>query len=108
MQERRRANRLRTDIKVRWETLKTQGRGLVCDLSASGCFVLSGGEVTQGELARLDLAISDELVTVWGNVVYTINEMGFAVRFLFGGQEEEHFMKVIKNLEATSPDEPAV
>jgi hypothetical protein len=98
MQERRRANRLRTDIPVRWETLKTQGRGFVCDLSTSGCFVLSGGEVTRGELARLDLLMSDEIVSVWGTVVYAISEMGFAVRFLFGGHDEEDFLKAIRPL----------
>lgn len=102
MQERRSANRLRTNIHVRWETLKTQGRGTVCDLSSSGCFVLSGGEVARGELARLDLRVSDEMVTVWGTVVYGIGEMGFAVRFLFGGRDEEDFIKAIRVLEATA------
>lgn len=105
MQERRSANRLRTNINVRWETLKTQGRGFVCDLSSSGCFVLSGGEVTQGELIRLNLLVSDEMVTVWGTIVYTIGEMGFAVRFLFGGREEEDFMKAIRVLEAAAANE---
>jgi hypothetical protein len=102
MQERRSANRLRTDINVRWETLKTQGRGFVCDLSSSGCFVLSGGELTQGELIRLTLLVSDEIVTVWGTIVYTIGEMGFAVRFLFGGPEEEEFIRAVKVLEAAA------
>ena len=105
MQERRRAQRLRTNINVRWETLKTQGQGSVCDLSASGCFVLSGGEVTPGELTRLDMRVTDELLTVWGTVVYTISEMGFAVRFLFGGQDEEDFMKAIRALEAAAARE---
>jgi PilZ domain len=105
MQERRSANRLRTNINVRWETLKTQGRGLVCDLSSSGCFVLSGGEVMRGELARLDLRVSDEMVTVWGTVVYVIGEMGFAVRFLFGGSDEEDFVKAIRVLEAAAASE---
>jgi len=105
MQERRSANRLRTDISVRWDTLKTQGRGLVCDLSSSGCFVLAGGEVAQGELVRLDLLLSDEIVTVWGTVVYTVREMGFAVRFLFGGRDEDEFMKALRALEAAAANE---
>lgn len=105
MQERRSANRLRTNINVRWETLKTQGRGFVCDLSSSGCFVLAGGDVTRGELARLDLRVSDEMVTVWGTIVYTIGEMGFAVRFIFGGRDEEDFMKALRVLEAAAANE---
>ena len=58
-----------------------------------------------GELARLDLRVTDEMLTVWGTVVYGIKEMGFAVRFLFGGQDEEHFIKAIRVLEAAAARE---
>ena len=88
MEERRSAQRLRTNISVRWETLKSQGRGSVCDLSASGCFVLTGGEVISGELARLDFLFNEKVTVVWGNIVYSISEMGFAIRFLFAGEKD--------------------
>ena len=61
--------------------------------------------MTPGELARLDLRVADEMLTVWGTVVYSINEMGFAVRFLFGGQEEEDFIKAIRLLETAAARE---
>ena len=67
---------------------------------------MTGGEVTPGELARLDMRVTDEMLTVWGTVVYAIGEMGFAVRFLFGGREEEDFMKAIRLLEAAAANEP--
>ena|GEM_PF-4734770 len=67
---------------------------------------MTGGEVTQGELTRLDLRVTDEMLTVWGTVVYAVSEMGFAVRFLFGGREEEGFMKAIRVLEAAAANEP--
>ena len=82
MQERRTAPRLRTNISARWETLKSQGRGSVCDLSSGGCFVLTGGEVLAKDLVRLELILDDQIVTVWGYVVYHIQEMGFALRFV--------------------------
>lgn len=82
MQERRTAPRLRTNISVRWETLKSQGRGSVCDLSSGGCFVLTGGELEAKDLVRLELVLNDQIVTVWGYVVYQVREMGFAVRFV--------------------------
>ena len=82
MQERRGAHRLRTNINARWETLKTQGRCSVCDLSSTGCFVLTGGEVSPRELVRLELIAGEEIVNAWGHVVYHIREMGFAVRFV--------------------------
>ncbi len=62
--------------------------------------------MTPGELARLDLRVTDEMLTVWGTVVYAVGEMGFAVRFLFGGREEEDFMKAIRVLEAEAANEP--
>jgi hypothetical protein len=82
MQERRTAPRLRTNISARWETLKSQGRGSVCDLSSGGCFVLTGGDVDAKELVRLELILDDKIVSLWGYVVYRVLEMGFAVRFV--------------------------
>lgn len=82
MQERRNAPRLRTNISARWETLKSQGRGSVCDLSAGGCFVLTGGDAEAKDLVRLELILDDKIVSVWGYVVYQVLEMGFALRFV--------------------------
>ena len=86
MQERRTANRYRASLNVRWETLRAQGRGAVCDLSSSGCFVLAGGEITTGDLVKLELIVADDVTTLWGQVVYQVPEMGFAARFVFGSE----------------------
>ena len=99
MEERRSAERLRTNLQVRWQTLRTEGRGSVCDLSVSGCFVLTGGEVSPRELVRMDLLLPQEVVTLWGNVVYSLSEMGFAVRFLFSGKDQETFEASFRALE---------
>ena len=88
MQERRTTERIRTNLKARWEALTSHGRGAVWDLSEGGCFVLTGGEVTTGELVRLEIHFSDRVDLVWGKVVYAIAEMGFALRFAFGNQDE--------------------
>jgi hypothetical protein len=89
MQERRTAERVQLNLGARWEGLRTQGRGAVSDLSSSGCFVLSGGEVTVGELIRLEINFPDEPATVWGRVVYSVAEIGFALRFAFGNEDEQ-------------------
>ena len=96
--ERRSAERLRTNINVRWETLKTEGHGSVCDLSASGCFVLGGGQIIQGELIQMCLILEDKIVTVWGQVIYAINEMGFAVRFVCGAGDQERIHALLSKL----------
>ena len=97
MQDRRDTPRFHTNLPVRWESLTTQGRGTIGDFSASGCFVLTGGEVTPRELIRLEL-IADRRTTLWGQVVYQINEMGFAVRFVFGNEADR---RAVSSLIAT-------
>lgn len=93
MQERRAAERLRTDLSASWEALRTQGRGTVCDLSSLGCFVLTGAEVRQGELIRLEVHSAEEAVSLWGQVVYAIAEMGFALRFVFRSEADQNALQ---------------
>jgi|ERR1051326_1911552 hypothetical protein len=89
MEERRNAERVRLNLRARWETLTAQGRGSVCDLSSTGCFVLSGGRVDDGQLVRLEIYFPAGLASLWGTVVYSVAEMGFAVRFKFPGDKEK-------------------
>ena len=60
-----------------------QGRGSICDLSSTGCFILTGGDVTPGELIRLEIHFPNQIALVWGQVIYAIAEMGFALHFAF-------------------------
>jgi len=92
MQERRTAERVRLNLNARWEGLRTQGRGAVSDLSSTGCFVLSGGQVTNGELIRLQIDFPAEIGTVWGQVVYSVAEIGFALRFGFENQDDKRML----------------
>ena len=101
MEERRSAQRLHTNLNVRWESLKSQGRGSVCDLSAGGCFVLSGGEITPGELIQMQLFAGDEIVGLWGQIIYVVSEMGFAVRFVFARDDEQRLRSLLEDLSAT-------
>ena len=95
MQERRQAERVRLNLPARWQSLLTQGRGSVCDLSATGCFLLTAGEVKTSELVRLEIDFSSHLVFAWGKVVYRVADMGFALRFLFS---EENERRAVSNL----------
>jgi hypothetical protein len=88
MQERRTAERFRTNLNTRWESLRGEGRGSICDFSLTGCFVLTGGEVAPRELIRLEVAVGDQIISVWGNVVYQVREMGFAIRFAVATETE--------------------
>src|SRR6185503_917735 len=93
MQERRQAERFRLNLQSRWESLFTQGKGAVCDLSATGCFVLAAAELKGRELVRLEIKFPDHLVFVWGQMVYQVPEMGFAVRFVFSEENEARSLR---------------
>jgi hypothetical protein len=99
MQERRHTERFRVNLHARWESLLAEGRGDICDLSASGCFMLGAGQINTGELVRVEIQFPNHLVLVWGQVVYSVVEMGFAVRFVFGEENESRALrKLIEKL----------
>lgn len=80
--ERRRIDRNPVSIDIEWEGSGGRRNGTVSDISHSGCFVLSGGEVTDGELVRLFLPLADGMkVEFNGEVANHVFEIGFAVRF---------------------------
>ncbi len=59
-----------------------QNEATICDISTTGCMVLSGGEVTTGELIRLEILFPNgEWAFQWGEVAYPVPEIGFALRF---------------------------
>ena len=99
MQERRAAERLRIDLEVRWEALRTQGRGDVCDLSSQGCFVLTSAEVKPGDLIRIEIKFPGEIAPLWGHVAYAVAEIGFALRFAFADDaDKESLSQLIESL----------
>ena len=44
--------------------------------------MLTGGDVSAKELVRLELILDEQIISVWGYVVYQVRDMGFAVRFV--------------------------
>ena len=59
-----------------------QNEATICDISTTGCMVLSGGDVTTGELIRLEILFPNgEWAFQWGEVAYPVPEIGFALRF---------------------------
>jgi PilZ domain len=109
MQERRHSERFKLNLPVRWESLLTRGRGSVCDLSGSGCFLLSPTRAKAGELIRLEIDFGDHLVFAWGDVVYAVEEMGFALRFVFSEENEARALaKLIDRMRQQSFDTAAL
>jgi hypothetical protein len=89
MDERRKVERVRVDLKVFWEGALTQLEGSIVDLSTTGCFILTDDQVRVGELIRVEIRPpKDGALYIWGEVVYQIAEMGFALHFT-GGDEDD-------------------
>lgn len=100
MKERRRDDRVKVDLEASWEGALSQLRGSIVDLSTSGCFILTDDQVRVGELIRVIIHPPrlGELY-VWGEVVYQIAEMGFAVRFTGADEADMKQLELIVKAE---------
>lgn len=82
-EERRTTPRANSNLTVRWEGVIGSNTGTVSDLSTEGCFVLCSGQVMESEPVRLQFSFPDfNSVPLLGEVVYQVNEIGFALRFV--------------------------
>jgi hypothetical protein len=89
--ERREVGRFEIDLDVDWETSAGRRTGSISDISEKGCFVLSSGDVTDGEPVRLYLPLADGMKVEFSGIVANhVIEIGFAVRFdpLVSAQED--------------------
>ena len=89
IEERRAHERVRANLPARWEGVLASRDGMVSDLSQSGCFVVTRADVQPKELIRLEIETeTGRRLYLWGEVVYHIEEIGFALRFT-GTEETE-------------------
>lgn len=79
--ERRKAKRVTVNLKAFWEGVLERREATVTSLSVTGCFILSGGEVSAKELVRVEIHLSDGPIFAWAEVVDHAYEIGFAARF---------------------------
>ena len=88
--ERRSAPRARVKLPARWEGVLSRESATVTDLSRSGCFVLSAGNVEVKELVWLEIQLTDQQkVNFWAEVVNQAPEIGFALKFNSSSPEDE-------------------
>ena len=80
--ERRSTNRYSLELDVEWEGPAGRLQGTVSDVSIDGCFVLSSGDVTDGDTVKLFVPLADGMkVQFEGKVANHVYEIGFGVRF---------------------------
>ena len=88
--ERRSAPRVKVNLPARWQGAVSQNNAAaITDVSRSGCFVLTGGEVEVKELIWLEIDLpGSHTLGIWAEVVEEASEIGFAVRFNFISEED--------------------
>src|SRR5262245_59524041 len=101
--DRRKAPRVRVKLRARWEGAMQQEVAEITDLSENGCFVLSGGSVEVKELIWIQVELpTGELIQLWGEVVDTGYDIGFALKFNSAtGEGEARLRKYIKSVFAS-------
>jgi hypothetical protein len=103
--DRRSAPRVRVKLKANWEGVLCHDIGTVTDLSRTGCFVLTGGKVQLKELIWLELVLPQPPpIHFWAEVVDVATEIGFAVKFNAGSDEDHNRLaQYIESVFVTPP-----
>ena len=96
MTERRGAERVQVSIDAKWEGVVAQCGGTIVDLSTTGCFILTSDLAAQEELIRLEVELpTGGVIYLWGEVVYKLSEMGFALRFTGMADAEREMLDLL-------------
>ncbi len=81
--ERRDKERVRLLLEARWSGLTGQHAARVYDLSLSGCYIESLGQVSEGERVVFQIKLPDaSWLVLHGTVVHSAPNVGFGLRFL--------------------------
>lgn len=80
--ERRNEERVPLVLDMRWDSLSGKRAARISDMSLSGCYIESLGQVVVGELIRFEVQLpTGRWMPLVGEVVYHLPSMGFGVRF---------------------------
>jgi hypothetical protein len=92
--DRRAVKRLSVNIDVEWENSDGRRPGTLSDISTLGCFVLSSGDVADGENVRIFLPLSGGMKAQFSAVVVNhVFEIGFGARFTDLSDAQKDFLE---------------
>lgn len=93
IENRRKSRRFPVSIDVEWENHFGRRKGTLSDISDEGCFVLSEVDVTDGELIKVFIPLTDGMkVEFLGQVANFVYEIGFAVLFISLTDAQKEFL----------------
>lgn len=80
--ERRNADRFPIELDVEWEGPEGRQQGTLSDISLGGCFVLSSGNIEDGDRVKIFIPLGGGMkVQFDGKVANHVFEIGFGVCF---------------------------
>ena len=80
--ERRATNRYPVEVDVEWAGSNGRLPGSISDVGLVGCFVLSSGDVNDGDPVKIFVPLADGMkVEFTGRVANHVFEIGFGVKF---------------------------
>jgi hypothetical protein len=92
-EDRRRAKRYPISLEVEWESHNGRRTGTLSDISDEGCFILSEVDISDGELVKVYIPLSDGMkVEFLGQVANFVYEIGFALHFLSLSEAQKEFL----------------
>ncbi len=100
-QERRASNRYSIELDVEWDGGNGRMPGTVSDVSIDGCFVLSSGDINDGDPVKLFIPLADGMkVQFDGKVANHVYEIGFGVRFeQLTAAQRDVLIKIVRETE---------
>jgi hypothetical protein len=92
--ERRKNERVRISLPVKWFGMTGIQEARLQDISASGCFVDSSARAELNAIVNLQILLpSDEWLTLKGKVTSYQPGIGFALSFVYENEEERKAVK---------------
>ncbi|HKP69741.1 MAG TPA: PilZ domain-containing protein [Pyrinomonadaceae bacterium] len=103
--ERRTSKRYAVSLEIEWENHYGRKTGTLSDVSEKGCFVLTSVDVTDGELVKIFIPLTDGMkVEFMGQVANFVSEIGFAVHFLSLTDSQKEFLASFVGLHSEDAD----
>lgn len=91
--DRRKSRRYPLSLDIEWENYHGRRPGTLSDISEDGCFVLSEVDVSDGELVKVFVPLTDGMkVEFLGQVANYVYEIGFAVNFISITDAQREFL----------------
>jgi hypothetical protein len=92
--ERRSEKRVRVAADIEWATAGEMQHGRLGDLSSNGCFVLTSGDFSDGEVVRLYFPTTDgSRLEILAEVRNYVEDIGFAARFVDLTDSQREFVR---------------